>query len=458
MELYPDQHKSFEELKTAFKKHRSVLFQAPTGWGKTALGCKIATGVISKGTRAAFVVHREELVEQTCRAFDADGIEYAVIAPGYPKLDRQIQVCSVYTLQNRLDHLFDLMIIDECHHMAAKTWRDIAERNARAYKLGLTATPVRLDGSGLRPYFETMVCGLPPKDLIAMGRLCPYEYWAPATVDLSGLKRSGHDYSIKSIEKAMLNKAITGNAIEHYKRLGNNQPFIAFCASVAHAKAVAEEFRAAGYPVESVDAKMDKTSRRETIRALGKTLIGITACDLISEGLDVPGATVAIMLRPTESLVICMQQWGRVLRTAPGKAKAIIIDCVSNFLRHQLPDSPRTWSLDGIKKRSKKKHESDYETRFCPECFGVHEWAPECPYCGYVYQEKPKELPKVVKGELQKVTPEDIAALEQAVREKGGLRDWHKLGQARAQLDGKPYKPGWGWTRWKNSKRARAAC
>jgi len=446
--LYPDQQEFFDTLRDAFRGHQRVLAQAATGFGKTVIGAKVAQGAASHGTRTAFLVHRQELVDQTCETFEACGIEHGVIAAGYPARPAPIQVAMVQTLARR-QHAgaFDFLVVDECHHGVAGQWRAVTERYPDAAVLGLTATPARLDGKGLGDLFDVMHCATPMRELIKLGRLSPYEYWAPETVDLSGMRvgsKSG-DYSQEALERAMAARTITGNVIEHYKRICDGQPFICFCVSVDHARRVAEEFRAAGYPVQCVDGSMDRATRKAHVRGLGRTLCGLTSCDLISEGLDVPATVAAILLRPTASLGLCLQQQGRALRVAPGKARAVILDCVGNYTRHQMPDTPRRWTLEsGVVKPERTSETEAPDIRACPKCYAVHEWGPACPYCGHVYEVQKKKEPKIVPGDLSHLTPAQIAEVERlylAAKDSKRDEDWAAYAKARG------YSPGWVWQR-----------
>lgn len=448
--LYPDQQANFEQLRDAFRRHRAVLFQAPTGYGKTAIGCHIAAGAAARGTRTVFVVHREELIDQTCDAFERCGIRHGVIAPHARPTEHDIQVASVFTLARRRVRAFDLVIFDEAHHCAAGSWECIRATFPEAAYLGLTATPVRLDGRGLAHAFETMLHAPSMRQLIDMGRLSPYEYWMPCTVDMSGIRSSHGDWQRSALAVAMSSRTITGNCISHYKRICDGAPFIAFCATVNHARAVAEEFRAAGYPVDSVDGTMERAQRREIVRSLGVTRVGITSCDLISEGFDVPAVVAAILLRPTKSLGLHLQQVGRALRVCPGKSKAVILDCVGNVLRHGLPDAERTWSLQGVQPRTQQHEDEDGpDVRACPKCHAVHVYAPSCPYCGYEYPVRVREVEQV-EGELRQVTPEEIDALWTAVGKRNDLSTWHKLAKATGR------KPGWAWGQWKRKRAGNA--
>jgi superfamily II DNA or RNA helicase len=142
--------------------------------------------------------------------------------------------------------------------------------------------------------------------------------------------------------------------------------------------------------------------------AAGKLKI-LTSCDLLLEGVDVPVVECGIILRPTKSLTVAIQSVGRILRPAPGKDRAIILDHAGNAIRFGLPTTPREWSLDG-KRRQKRDQDDDLRIRHCTACYAVHEYAPACPYCGYGYTPKENEkyeAPAQKKGALVNLTDED---------------------------------------------------
>ncbi len=192
-------------------------------------------------------------------------------------------------------------------------------------------------------------------------------YAPPEGLDLSRLHSRGGDYAADELAEAMSDKALVGNAIEHYGRLCRGVPAVAFCAGIGHSRAVAERFNAAGFRAAHVDGDTEKEERRRLIAALGTgDLDVLTNAGLISEGVDVPAIGAAILLRPTQSLGLYLQQVGRALRPAPGKREAIILDHAGNSLAHGLPDEARAWSLDDKPRRQREGMPA--RPRRCPKC------------------------------------------------------------------------------------------
>lgn len=268
--------------------------------------------------------------------------------------------------------------------------------------LGVTATPERLSGEGLRGTFSSMEIGPTTKELIALGYLSPFRIFAPPQHAADGVRTRMGDFERKALDCAINKPSITGDAVEHYGKLGMGRRALVFCVSVQHAKNCAEQFSTAGYQSASLDGCMDRTAREHIVAGFSSGRIQVlTSCDLVSEGFDLPAIEVAILLRPTQSLALFLQQCGRALRTYPGKEYALILDHAGNTERHGWPDDERDWSLDGRGKRSKSDCEKALTVRVCGQCFAASKAPIEaCPYCGYVWPPKPREVEKV-DGELQ---------------------------------------------------------
>ena len=410
---------------------RAPLIVSPTGSGKTVMFSHIADGAGKKNKRVWILVHRAELVEQTSRTMREIGIHHGIIAAGWP-VDPlpHVQVVSVQTVVRRTGGLIppDLIIVDECHHAAAGTWGKILAAFPKAVRLGFTATPERLDGKGLSDAFDCLIRGPEVAWLIEQGFLTQPKYYAPPNqLNLDGLHVRGGDYARDEVAKEMDKPSITGDAVSHYRRICDGAPAVAFCASIAHAEHVAQAFCAAGYRATTLDSTLDRIERRKRVRGLADGSIQIlTSCEIISEGFDIPVVSAAILLRPTKSLGMHLQQVGRVLRIAPGKQHAYILDHVGNCLRHGLAEEERDWSLEGRKKRKKKAGDDDDAppVRQCPKCYACHVPAPHCPECGHTYEMKPREIEQK-EGELVELNLAWMA--KQRKQEQGMARTFEEL-------------------------------
>jgi superfamily II DNA or RNA helicase len=317
LQLRPYQETIVSDLRRAYREgSRAVLLASPTGSGKTAVFAYITEGAARRGNRVMILVHRQELLSQCSGALTDLGVPHGMIAPNRTMTYDPVQVASVQTLVRRLQKTPapNLIIVDEAHHAAAGSWRRIIEHYRKSLILGVTATPVRLDGQGLGVetggYFDRMVLGPSVRELIEQGYLSrPVVYAPPVGADLAGVHRRFGDFVAKETAERMDKPHITGNAVDHYLRICPNAPAIAFCSSVKHAEHMAERFRDAGIPSESLDGTLDDRMRRHRIMALADGRIRVlTSCDIVSEGTDIPVVTAAILLRPTQSTGLYLQQ------------------------------------------------------------------------------------------------------------------------------------------------------
>lgn len=432
MILRPYQERIIAEVRQVISQgSRAPLIVSPTGSGKTVMFSHIADGAGRKQKRVWILVHRAELVDQTSRTMREIGIHHGVIAAGWP-VDPlpHVQVVSVQTVVRRTGGLVppDVIIVDECHHAAAGTWGKILQAFPKAIRLGFTATPERLDGKGLADAFDCLIRGPEVAWLIEQGFLTQPKYYAPPNqLNLDGLQVRAGDYARDETAAMMDKPSITGDAVAHYQRICPGVPAVAFCASVAHAEHVAQAFAAAGYRAATIDGTLDRQERRQRVRGLADGSLQIlTSCEIISEGFDIPVVSAAILLRPTKSLGMHLQQVGRVLRIAPGKERAIILDHVGNCLRHGLAEEEREWSLEGRKKRKKKAGEDDDAppVRQCPKCYSCHVPAPICPECGHLYEVKKRELEQK-DGELVELNAAWMA--KQRRQEQGQAQSYQEL-------------------------------
>jgi superfamily II DNA or RNA helicase len=443
--LRPYQETDITKLRQSFADGaQRVLYQAPTGSGKTVLFAAIVAGAAARGNRIVILGHRQEIVDQIGAALAELGVAHGLIAAGHDETpDAMVQVASVATLVRRLDRLaeVDLAVIDEAHHAVAGTWRKITDAIPGAKILGVTATPQRLDGKGLSDIFDTLVIGPSIKALTADGYLAPATCFAPERLpDLSRVRSRAGDFAIDELGDVMRAGVVIGSAVDEYERLCPGVPAIAFCVDIKHSQLVAERFTARGYRAAHVDGDSDKDERRALIAALARGGLQVLAnCGLISEGLDVPGVHAALLLRPTRSPALYLQQVGRALRPAPGKDRALILDHAGNVLRHGLPDAPRAWSLAG---RAKRVAGDDELLRRCPECGAIIAlscW--HCSECGAVLREPPAARVEI---ESRLVVAERLRVMsyQQAVRWAG--RDEDRL---RLVAKARGYKRGWIWHR-----------
>lgn len=443
MQLRPHQEHDIGLLRKDMAQHQRVLYQLPTGGGKTVVGSFILNGVYQRQRRALFVVHRQELLLQTSRKLDECEVSHGLIAPNMTMTRDYIQVGMIQTLVKRLERLEepDIIIIDEAHHACSASYAKLLACFPAARVLGLTATPCRLDGKGLRSHFDHLRSGPPVKWLIEAGYLAPYRLYAPSVMDLSGVGSQGGDFKRGDLEKAADKAKITGDAVSHYMKLTPGQRAIAFCVSIAHSQHVAAQFNSMGIRAQHIDGTEEPCRRTALMEAFARGEIKLlTNCDLVSEGFDVPAIETVILLRPTQSLSLYLQQVGRGLRIFPGKTHATILDHAGNVHRHGLPDQEREWSLEGMRKSSGKggAHAAAINVATCEKCYAAFERKLRaCPSCGHSAAPRARDV-KHEAGELVEVD-KSLVAFEKK-KERSLCRTREDL-EAYAKRWG--YKPGW---------------
>lgn len=404
MPLRPYQVDLENRVRQAYREGcRSPCIVLPCGGGKSVIIADIAKQTTAKGNRVLFLVHRRELCDQIRSTFTWWGVNM-----------RLCDIMMVQTAARRLSKLPrpQLIITDENHHCLANTYRKIYEYFPECRRVGVTATPVRLNGDGLGDVNDRLIIGVSAKWLIENHCLAPYDYYAPSLVDLSEVKMNRGEFETSSVEKLILKKAVFGNVIEYYKKLAGGRQAICYCTSIRHSIETAAAFRAAGIEAEHIDGGTPRAERDEIVRKFKEGALDILCnVDLISEGFDVPDCECAILLRPTQSLTLYIQQAMRCMRYRPDK-RAVIIDHVGNYARHGLPDDDREWTLDKKPKRKKGEKSQPVENAVtqCPECFLTFHTRDEsgevvksCPYCGAELPVKERKEIKQEEAVLEKI-------------------------------------------------------
>lgn len=419
------QQELYDKTVQAFKNgYRRPIIVLGCGGGKSYIFAEMI-----RNTRGEVLVltHRQELKRQHEELFDNLGITNA-------------RVAMILTEAKRLGQYPkpSLIVTDEAHLSRSNSWVKVIEYYD-TYTVGFTATIVRLDGKPLGDIYDVLIEGVDTKWLIEHKRLAPYEYYAPTVVDASGLRVVGGDYVISDLERLMNERGIYGDVLESYKRFADGERTIAYCVSVQHARIVAEIFQNAGYRSASISADTPEKKREQMFTDFREGRITILCnVGIISEGISIDEVTCCMLLRPTESVALGVQQMMRCMRYLPNKV-AKIIDCVGNYTRVGLPDDDREWSLtSAVSKRKLTDENGNFHIRCCPECFMTFKTAPVCPFCGAEYPLHPKEIEAHEEIELQRITAEETARLEELKRrsriEQGiaqSFEDLVRLGRSR---------------------------
>lgn len=370
MKLRPYQQRLIDDIRASLRNgNNSVVAVLGCGGGKSICIATIARSATEKENRVLLIVHRKELCKQLEDTFRKVGVDMSLC-----------DVMMVQTASRRLRKLpnYDLIITDEGHHSTANTYRKIYDYYSEATRISVTATPIRLNKGGLGDVYSDLITSVSTKWLIENGYLAPYKYYSVKLADTSGLHTVAGEFKQDEVAELMQNSEIYGDTVKQWKRLAEGKKTIVYCASVEAAKMTAERFSAEGYNSVAIDGKTPQSERESAMERFrnGETTI-LCNCELFGEGLDVPDCECVVLLRPTASLVLHIQQSMRSMRYKPGKT-AIIIDHVGNCYRHGLPDDDREWSLE-----PKHKQENIVKIRECKNCFAVYPpTKARCPYCG----------------------------------------------------------------------------
>ena len=412
----------FDKSIDAFRKgSKGVCCVLPCRSGKSFIMARMIKG--AKGN-VLVLAHRHTLINQ-----------HKELLKGLDVLTDNVRVESVFTEASRLGRYapneVDLIIIDEAHLSEAASYRKVCEYYD-CKRVLFTATPARLDGKPLT-LADTLITGITADELIKSGAISEYDYYAPdLDLKLDSVDMVAGEYNNGQLTELMCQAAIYGDVLKYYRTLGENRQAIAYCTSVKHSEQTAKMFCDNGIAAISIDGSMsqkERNKRMELFKA-GKVQI-LCNCNLISEGVTLPNASVALLLRPTMSLPLFIQQACRVLTPVAGK-KAVIIDFVNNVQKHGLPTEAHSWSLSQtVEKRKEFNEDGTLTIRQCENCFKCFKTAPVCPYCGYTYKIKGRELKSVRDVELKKIEAAEKETQEQqrkeARREQGQCKTYEEL-------------------------------
>lgn len=393
MQLRSYQTQLVNDTRNAFKKHSKPLVVLPCGAGKTVCFADMAHRHIELYNGYVwFLVHRRELIKQTHDTFREFGI---------PKDNVFIGMVQTITRHPERYKKPTLIIFDEAHHAKAKSWYNIIDYFEGTPMIGLTATPIRRDGKSLGDIFDCLVEGLDSGTLIEQGYLSEYDYYAPH-IDNMEYKLKGVDYDLDDVTAQLLKSKIYGDISKY---IDKGRKTIIYCPTIAFSKSLER------LGVVHFDGDTPKNKRDEIVDKFRKGEIrAISNVDLIGEGFDVPDCDTVILLRPTLSLSLYIQQSMRCLRPSPGK-RATIYDLVGNCYRHGLPTEKRNWSLTQDSKIRNASGEEDIIVRRCHKCELIYSGNDRiCPYCGndngktsrQIEEEKTAELEKIEKIEKKK--------------------------------------------------------
>jgi DNA repair protein RadD len=409
------QHRAIDSLRSAFAQGKqAVILVAPTGSGKTRTACEIASMAAERGKWVLIMAPRRELILQFSEALERLHVRHGVIMAGEPSNRyATVQVASADTLWARRKRLalpkVDLLILDEAHLWLAETRSKLVSEFPDAKVVGLTATPARGDGRGLGAMFDSLVMTTGVRALTEQGYLVPARYFAPSKPDLEGIKlnRDG-DYVEKQLAARVDQPKLVGDIVDNWMRIAPGKSTAVFCTTRSHSRHVRDEFLRHGIRAEHLDGETDLEERKAILDRVrsGETTV---LCNVFvaTYGLDVPRLECAVLARPTKNITLYLQIVGRVLRPAPGKTEAIVIDHAGAVEEHGFADDDVPWSLDdkeSVKERKEriKKEKAEPREITCPKCKTVFKGRRDCPSCGHLLIPQGKPVP-VHQADLQEV-------------------------------------------------------
>ena len=395
-------------------KHCRVIIVMPTGSGKTHVATAIIQERRAAGQRMLVLAHTREIVGQTSEKLLAHGIDHGLIQAGQtPELGKQIQVASIQTLwswamRTRRISLppADLLVIDECQHAPAWSWQKIIASYPNAPLIGLTATPCRADGRGLGGIFNAIVECPQVAELIEQKHLVKTRVYAPVDPDLKGVETCVGDYVASQLAERMDRDNLIGDIVSHWHRYGEHRRTVAFAVNVPHSLHICEEFARSGVKAEHINGSTPKPDRDAALARLasGETKV-VTNCMVLTEGWDLPEVSCCILARPTKKMGLYRQMVGRVLRPAPGKMNAIVLDHSGAVFLHGFVEDYVAWPLEPDIRATSPAHASRlsrYKTLpllECTECGCIRVAGQPCAACGFL-PKRPSEPIVFAEGDL----------------------------------------------------------
>lgn len=356
--LRPYQKRDYDNIIEELKKVNSILYQAPTGSGKSVVMEEFILN--HKTEKILILAHKRELVFQMKKRLETNGLKVGIIIASIEEnLDSNIIIASIRTItsDNRikaiLDKGFNQIIIDEAHHIRTTSYENVidqlTEQNKNIKLLGVTATPYRKDKKLLSKYFDILICSDDIQTLQNNGYLSKYRvYYTPAKDIDEEVESTGNDYQLQSLSDYMRKPEMIQFAVDSYIKHGNNKQMIIFCVDKKHAKLVKEAYERNSFTnIAHIDSDTKLPDRAKILVDFANNDLQLITCiETLTEGVDLPETKVIQLLRPTQSIILYLQMVGRGSRLKQDGDECIILDNAGCTIEHKLPNSPRHWTLN----------------------------------------------------------------------------------------------------------------
>lgn len=399
MRLWEHQQRALDDVAAAvLGGSRRIVVASPTGSGKTVIQSEMAGRCAATGKRVVLLTNRRILLKQCADQLVEHGVDFAVVSSEWEQyLDSScaVQLCSIPTLWARRERVelpaADLVLVDEAHsnHRGDMAWNLLEHYRQRgAVLVGFTATPV-----GLAAAYDTLVVAAKTSELLAKGVLVPCDVFAPNQPDVDGVKVVNGEYSARDLEKRVRSCTVFGHVYPHWDKINPaHLPTVMWAPGKDFSRWFVKMFNDKGVPAAHVDGSTPDAEREDIFGRLndGRLTI-VSSCGVLREGWNAPSVACGILLQPCRSLSTYIQIAGRLLRSHPGKEKAILLDHAGAVWAHGSPTNDIDWELGdtnhSIQQRAKKKRkengEGPGEGICCPQCHFVRQAGPICPRCGH---------------------------------------------------------------------------
>ena len=364
------QEEGIREIYEAWEnpEFRRVMFQMPTGTGKTVVFNQIVKQELEQNSIVLIVAHREELIRQNVeRLREHFRIEAGIIMGNHcTNPSRPVQVATIQTLDNR-DYSWlnpSLIIIDEAHHVPSQSYKRLLNKHQKARILGVTATPIRLNGEGFIGLFDKLITSKPIKEFIKDGHLADIRFFGRKQIwsrlDLGSISTNNTgDYDSTQLSRMMRQDFVMADLVKSYVKYAEGKKMIVFAVDIEHSKDIVKRYAEVGFRAAHLDGKTKKLERKEIINKFKSGEIKILSnFDIVSEGFDVPDCEVVQLARPTKSLSVYLQQVGRCMRPSETKPHCIVLDNVGLHQEFDSPKDDRPWTLEATKDNSTIKNPS----------------------------------------------------------------------------------------------------